>query len=73
VAGRGGGRGRRDLARELLDVHAQACDAGVADPVKLAAPQKNTPHVRGFLTRQERFELPTFGSAVAQEGVRLAL
>ncbi|MFI5003811.1 MAG: hypothetical protein ACHQE6_02235 [Solirubrobacterales bacterium] len=26
-----------DLARELLDVHAQACDAGVADPVKLAA------------------------------------
>ena len=25
-----------DLARELLDVHAQACDAGVADPVKLA-------------------------------------
>jgi hypothetical protein len=26
-----------DLARELLEVHAQACDAGVADPVKLAA------------------------------------
>ncbi len=26
-----------DLARELLDVHAQACDAGVADPAKLAA------------------------------------
>lgn len=25
-----------DLARELLDVHAEACDAGVADPVKLA-------------------------------------
>ncbi len=25
-----------DLARELLDLHAQACDAGVADPVKLA-------------------------------------
>jgi hypothetical protein len=25
-----------DLARDLLDVHAQACDAGVADPVKLA-------------------------------------
>ncbi|MGH9080927.1 MAG: hypothetical protein ACRDYE_12805 [Acidimicrobiales bacterium] len=24
------------LARELLDLHAQACDAGVADPVKLA-------------------------------------
>jgi hypothetical protein len=26
-----------DLARELLAVHALACDAGVADPVKLAA------------------------------------
>lgn len=26
-----------DLARQLLDVHAKACDAGVADPVKLAA------------------------------------
>jgi hypothetical protein len=25
-----------DLARELLDVHARACEAGVADPVKLA-------------------------------------
>ena len=25
-----------DLARELLDLHALACDAGVADPVKLA-------------------------------------
>jgi hypothetical protein len=25
-----------DLARELLDIHARACDAGVADPVKLA-------------------------------------
>jgi hypothetical protein len=25
-----------DLARDLLDAHAQACDAGVADPVKLA-------------------------------------
>jgi hypothetical protein len=26
-----------DLVRELLDVHAEVCDAGVADPVKLAA------------------------------------
>jgi hypothetical protein len=26
-----------DLARELLEVHAEACDSGVADPVKLAA------------------------------------
>ncbi|MBV9806280.1 MAG: hypothetical protein JO286_03800, partial [Solirubrobacterales bacterium] len=26
-----------DLARELLDLHARSCDAGVADPVKLAA------------------------------------
>jgi hypothetical protein len=26
-----------DLARDLLDVHAQACDAGVADPAMLAA------------------------------------
>ena len=26
-----------DLERELLDLHARACDAGVADPVKLAA------------------------------------
>ena len=26
-----------DLARDLLDLHARACDAGVADPVKLAA------------------------------------
>jgi uncharacterized Zn finger protein len=26
-----------DLARELLDLHARVCDAGVADPVKLAA------------------------------------
>lgn len=25
-----------DLARQLLDLHAQACDTGVADPVKLA-------------------------------------
>ena len=25
-----------DLARELLDLHAQACDAGSADPIKLA-------------------------------------
>lgn len=25
-----------DLARDLLDTHARACDAGVADPVKLA-------------------------------------
>ena len=25
-----------DVARELLDLHAEACDAGVADPVKLA-------------------------------------
>ena len=25
-----------DLARDLLDVHARACDTGVADPVKLA-------------------------------------
>lgn len=25
-----------DLARELLDLHTQACDAGVADPLKLA-------------------------------------
>ena len=25
-----------DLARELLDLHARACDAGVADPVELA-------------------------------------
>ena len=25
-----------DLARDLLDLHARACDAGVADPVKLA-------------------------------------
>jgi hypothetical protein len=25
-----------DLARELLDIHAMACDAGVADPIKLA-------------------------------------
>jgi hypothetical protein len=26
-----------DLARELLEIHAKACDAGVANPVKLAA------------------------------------
>jgi hypothetical protein len=25
-----------DLARDLLDIHATACDAGVADPIKLA-------------------------------------
>ncbi|MGH9104891.1 MAG: hypothetical protein ACRDZX_03460 [Acidimicrobiales bacterium] len=25
-----------DLARELLDLHARACDAGNADPIKLA-------------------------------------
>ena len=25
-----------DVARELLDLHAEACDAGVADPTKLA-------------------------------------
>jgi hypothetical protein len=26
-----------DLAQQLLAIHAKACDAGVADPVKLAA------------------------------------
>lgn len=26
-----------DVARELLDLHAQACDAGAADPIKLAS------------------------------------
>ncbi len=41
-----------DLARELLELHATACDAGVADPVRLAGWM-----VRFWLVDQELFEV----------------
>ena len=41
-----------DLARELLDIHATACDSGVADPVRLA-----TWMVRFWFVDQDLFEV----------------
>ena len=49
-----------DLARELLDLHAQACDAGVADPLKLAAWM-----VRFSCEDQDFFEIDPVRYAVA--------
>jgi hypothetical protein len=41
-----------DLARELLDIHATACDGGVADPVRLAGWM-----VRFWFSDQDLFEV----------------
>ena len=49
-----------DLARELLDLHAQVCDARVADPVKLAAWM-----VRFSCEDQDFFEVDPVRYAVA--------
>jgi len=49
-----------DLARELLDLHAQVCDARVADPVKLAAWM-----VRFSCEDQDLFEVDPVRYAVA--------
>ena len=55
-----------DLARELLEVHAQACDAGVADPVKLAAWM-----VRFSCEDQDFFEVDPvrYASALGERGL----
>jgi hypothetical protein len=55
-----------DLARELLEVHAQACDAGVADPVKLAAWM-----VRFSCEDQDFFEVDPvrYASALGEPGL----
>ncbi len=54
------------LARELLEVHAQACDAGVADPVKLAAWM-----VRFSCDDQDFFEVDPvrYASALGERGL----
>ena len=41
-----------DLARELLDIHATACESGVADPMRLAAWM-----VRFWFVDQDLFEV----------------
>ena len=55
-----------DLARELLDLHARACDAGVADPVALAAWM-----VRFGLDDQDFFEVDPvrYASALGEGGL----
>lgn len=55
-----------DLARELLEIHAEACDAGVADPVKLAAWM-----VRFSCDDQDFFELDPVRYAAALDEVGL--
>ncbi len=57
-----------DLARELLEVHAQACDAGVADPVKLAAWM-----VRFSCEDQDFFEVDPvrYAGALGERGLAL--
>ena len=56
-----------DLARELLALHAQACDAGVADPVELAAWM-----VRFGFDDQDFFEVDPVGYASALGDAGLA-
>jgi hypothetical protein len=55
-----------DLARELLALHARACDAGVADPVDLAAWM-----VRFRFDDQDFFEVDPvrYASALGEEGL----
>jgi hypothetical protein len=55
-----------DLARDLLEVHAVACDAGVADPVKLAGWM-----VRFRFEDQDFFEVDPvrYADALGEEGL----
>lgn len=55
-----------DLARQLLDIHATACDAGVADPVKLAAWM-----IRFRFRDQDFFEVDPvrYASALGERGI----
>ena len=55
-----------DVARELLAVHALACDAGVADPVKLAAWM-----IRFRFADQDFFEVDPvrYASALGEDGI----
>src|SRR3954451_6488878 len=55
-----------DLARELLALHARACDAGVAEPVELAAGM-----VRFGVGDQDFFELDPvrYASALGETGL----
>ena len=55
-----------DLARELLELHATACDGGAADPVRLAAWM-----VRFWFVDQDLFEVDPvrYQMALGQEGV----
>jgi ABC-type amino acid transport substrate-binding protein len=55
-----------DLARELLALHARACDAGVADPVELAAWM-----VRFGFDDQDLFEIDPvrYASALGEAGL----
>src|SRR3954468_2408416 len=55
-----------DLARDLLELHARACDAGVADPVDLAAWM-----VRFGFDDQDFFEVDPvrYASALGQTGL----
>lgn len=55
-----------DLARELLDLHARSCDAGVADPVKLAAWM-----IRFRFADQDFFDVDPvrYAAALGEEGL----
>lgn len=55
-----------DLARELLELHASACDSGVADPVRLAGWM-----VRFWLVDQDLFEVDPvrYRSALGETGL----
>jgi hypothetical protein len=55
-----------DLARELLDLHAEACDAGLADPVKLASWM-----IRFRYNDQDFFEVDPvrYAAALGERGV----
>ncbi len=55
-----------DLVRDLLELHARACDAGVADPVKLAAWM-----VRFRFGDQDFFEVDPvrYATALGEEGM----
>lgn len=55
-----------DLAQRLLDVHAKACDAGVADPIKLA-----TWMIRFRLVDQDFFEVDPvrYADALGERGL----
>lgn len=60
-----------DLGRELLDVHALACDAGVADPVKLARVRETRWMVRFASDDQDFFEVDPvrYASALGDSGL----